>query len=118
MIAAPIHGGHHVNALSINITPVFEQIADNAKSYVDLINAYTKMKDLAELIKLAEVNEGNIEQVEETLMGIEDVINIIEDKAQGINVVKRFITNKALGHVATIQFVLSNKAADYKLENR
>lgn len=71
------------------------------------------VKKLAEYGSNVVVNKKNVERIDEILTLLDDVIDELEKMEQKANFIRRVSLNKILTILLTVQFTLSNKAANY-----
>lgn len=84
--------------------------------------SFTAFKKLGDAIDFSNnyisVNKETVNSIEDTVIALDDTIdeleNIIQNTSFGLN---KFIMNQDLNRVLTLQFILSNKVADYYCAN-
>ncbi|BAF70798.1 hypothetical protein [Nitratiruptor sp. SB155-2] len=112
----------HDNLIKIdfNMTPLFDgikAIRNDAINLKILYRVYKFLNILEKYISYAVVTKDDIESVEKALEIIDDTLDDLEEKIDNANFIHRFLLNKILSKLLTIQFILSNKIADYIGEN-
>jgi len=112
---------NRVAKIDFDFTPLLGGISSIQKGVTDIKNLYRYYKELSTIesqIKYSYVDDRAIESIEKTLMTIDDTIDVVEEAMENThNIFKKFLLNRILSKLATIEFVLSNKVADRIGEN-
>ena len=111
---------NHNNVINFSLTPLFDgikTIQSGAISIKRLYEIYRFLNILEKYINYAVVTKDDIDSVEEALEVIDDTIDDIEEMMDSANFIQKFLLKRILAKLLTIQFVLSNKLADYIGEN-
>ena len=106
--------------IDFNISPLlegFKALRSDALSVKRLYRLYKTLDMVEAYIKYAIVHENDIEAVQEALLIIDDTIDEVEERIEKANIIQKILLKKILSKLLTIQFVLSNKVADYIGEN-
>ena len=111
---------NNIANINFDLTPLFESIKSLHNDAIDMKRLYRIYKILnmfESSFQYAIVDKSNIDGAEETLAIIDDTIDNVEDEIEQSNIFEKFLWKRILSKLLTIEFILSNKVADYLGEN-
>ncbi len=110
---------NHKSFVAFDVSDLSKDIILSKESSYNSFKTYRKLGKFIDLSNYISVSEETIISIEDTTIFLDDTIDkleaIIDNRAFGLN---KFILNLDLNRTLTLQFILSNKVADYYLENQ
>ncbi len=102
----------------LNISDLSKKILDAREGVHNSFIVYKKLGKVIDLSNYFSVSKETVESVENTTIALDNTIDkledIIDNSSFGLN---KFIMNLDLNRALTLQFILSNKVADYYSED-
>jgi len=116
MLAANPYTNHHTPLISLDIASVLDVFKDGASSLKEFYQLNKTLGQLVKLMDYTQVDGNNADDVEEALNVIDDTIDTIKERQDSF--ITKIFSNPVLTKLLTMQFILSNKLADFELASR
>lgn len=117
-IEKPLKKIHNEALMMFDISGLAGDILSGKEGICKSLTTYKKLGKIIDFSNYLSVNKETISSIEDTTITLDDTIDELEDiidsSSFGFN---KFIMNLDLNRALTLQFILSNKVADYYSEN-